>query len=94
MDCNYYVVIGLYYTKYDAKKVLEAMNQAIWAKKSATIFTFADTSVYSQAQDDIFPKELAKAAQNLADYYGLSQVKYQYIDDPRLHKIVIFWQYS
>ena len=33
-------------------------------------------------------------AQNLADYYGLSQVKYQYIDDPRLHKIVIFWQYS
>ena len=32
--------------------------------------------------------------QRLADYYGLSQVKYQYIDDPRLHKIVIFWQYS
>ena len=46
------------------------------------------------AHDDIFQKELAKAAQNLADYYGLSQVKYQYIDDPRLHKIVIFWQYS
>lgn len=94
MDCNYYVVNGMYYTKYDAKKVLEAMNQAIWAKKSATIFKFADTSVYSQAHDDIFQKELAKAAQNLADYYGLSQVKYQYIDDPRLHKIVIFWQYS
>ncbi len=37
MDCNYYVVNGMYYTKYDAKKVLEAMNQAIWAKKSATI---------------------------------------------------------
>ena len=94
MDCNYYVVNGMYYTKYDAKKVLEAMNQAIWAKKSATIFKFVDTSVYSQAHDDIFQKELAKAAQNLADYYGLSQVKYQYIDDPRLHKIVIFWQYS
>ncbi len=62
MDCNYYVVNGMYYTKYDAKKVLEAMNQAIWAKKSATIFKFADTSVYSQAHDDIFQKELAKSS--------------------------------
>mgnify|MGYP000726145293 CR=1 FL=1 len=49
-------------------------------------------SLLKQAQK--MQKELAKAAQNLADYYGLSQVKYQYIDDPRLHKIVIFWQYS
>ena len=38
MDCNYYVANGMYYTQYDAKKVLEAMNQAIWAKESATIF--------------------------------------------------------
>ena len=47
--------------------VLDAMKQAIWAKKSATFFNFADTFVYSQAHDDIFQKELAKAAQNLAD---------------------------
>lgn len=60
MDCNYYVVNGMYYTQYDAKKVLEAMNQAIWAKKSATIFKFADTFVYSQAHDDIFRKNLQK----------------------------------
>ena len=84
----------MYYTKYDAKKGLEAMNQGSWAKKSATIFKFADTFVYSQAHDDIFQKELAKAVQNLADYYGVSQVKYQYIDDPKLNNIVIFWQYS
>ena len=62
MDCNYYVVNGMYYTKYDAKKVLEAMNQAIRAGRSATIFKFADTfPYYSQAHDDIFQKELAKA---------------------------------
>ena len=36
------------------------MNQAIWAKKSATIFKFADTSVYSQAHDDIFQSNLQK----------------------------------
>lgn len=94
MDCNYYVVNGMYYTQYDAEQALGAMNQTIWTKKSATTFKFSDNAVYQQAHDDIFQKELAKAAQNLADYYGLSQVKYQYIDDPRLHKIVIFWQYS
>lgn len=94
MDCNYYVVNEMYYTQYDAEKALEAMNQTIWAKGSSTTFKFPDTAAYQQAHDDIFQKELAKAAQNLADYYGLSQVKYQYIDDPRLHKIVIFWQYS
>lgn len=94
MDCNYYVINGMYYTQYDAEQALGAMNQTIWSKKSATTFKFSDNAVYQQAHDDIFQKELAKAAQNLADYYGLSQVKYQYIDDPRLHKIVIFWQYS
>ena len=94
MDCNYYVVNGMYYTQYDAEQALGAMNQTIWTKKSATTFKFSDNAIYQQAHDDIFQKELAKAAQNLADYYGLSQVKYQYIDDPRLHKIVIFWQYS
>ncbi len=94
MNCNYYVVNEMYYTQYDAEKALEAMNQTIWAKESSTTFKFPDTAAYQQAHDDIFQKELAKAAQNLADYYGLSQVKYQYIDDPRLHKIVIFWQYS
>ncbi len=94
MDCNYYVVNEMYYVQYDAEKALGAMNQTIWAKESSTTFKFPDTETYQQAHDDIFQKELAKAAQNLADYYGLSQVKYQYIDDPRLHKIVIFWQYS
>lgn len=84
----------MYYVQYDAEKALGAMNQTIWAKESSTTFKFPDTETYQQAHDDIFQKELAKAAQNLADYYGLSQVKYQYIDDPRLHKIVIFWQYS
>lgn len=94
MACNYYVVNGMYYMQYDAEKALGAMNQTIWAKENSTTFKFSDTVVYQQAHDDIFQKELAKAAQNLADYYGLSQVKYQYIDDPRLNKIVIFWQYS
>lgn len=94
MDSNYYVVNGMYYTQYDAQKALGDMNKTIWSKKESTTFKFSDEEVYQQAHDDIFQKELAKAAQNLADYYGLSQVKYQYIDDPRLHKIVIFWQYS
>ena len=94
MDANYYVVNGMYYQQYDGEQVLNAMNQSVWNKESSTTFKFADEDLYQQAHDDIFQNQLQKAAKNLAQAYGLAQVKYQYIDDPRLHKIVIFWQYS
>ena len=35
-----------------------------------------------------------RAAQNLADWDGLGEVKYQYMDEPELNKITIFWQYE
>ena len=84
----------MYYQQYDGEQVLNAMNQSVWNKESSTTFKFADEDLYQQAHDDIFQNQLQKAAKNLAQAYGLAQVKYQYIDDPRLHKIVIFWQYS
>ena len=70
------------------------INQSIRDKEASTTFKFADNELYQQAHDDIFQNEIQKAAKNLAQAYGLTQVKYQYIDDPRLNKIVIFWQYS
>lgn len=94
MDANYYVVNGMYYQQYDGEQALNTMNQSIWNKETSTTFKFADRELYQRAHDDIFQNEIQKAAKNLAQAYGLTQVKYQYIDDPRLNKIVIFWQYS
>lgn len=37
---------------------------------------------------------LDEAAQNLADLYGLEKASYSYIDDERLNKIVIYWNYD
>ena len=74
---------------------MEAMNQAIWTKKSATTFKFADTCGLSVRRMMTFSrKNLQKQRRIWQTTMELSQVKYQYIDDPRLHKIVIFWQYS
>ena len=94
MDYNYYVVNGLYYTEYNRDAVLEKMNETIRAGANPTVIKFADHDLYASAHDDIFQNLIKSAAQNLASYYGLSEVRYQYMDDPDLNKIMIIWQYQ
>ena len=69
------------------------MNEYIWAGENPTVMKFADHEVYVEAHDDIFQNLIKTAARNLADYYQMSEVKYQYLDDPDLNKITIYWQY-
>ncbi len=94
MDYNYYVVNGLYHEEYDSELVLEEMNDTIAAKENPSVFKFADDESYEEAHSDIFGKLIDKAAQKLAKQYDLGQVKYTYMDDPELNKIVIYWQYE
>lgn len=93
-DYNYYVVNGMYYEYYDSQEALKVMNDVISAGGNPVLFKYADAEVYAQARQDIFDNVLHRAAQNLADWYGLSQVKYSYIDDSKLNKIVIYWEYN
>ena len=78
MDANYYVVNGMYYETYDSAKILEQMNEVISAGENP----------------DILNHVVKRAAQNLAEWYGLTQVSYQYMDEESLHKITIYWEYS
>lgn len=94
MDFNYYVVNGLYYDKYDSKRALGEMNNTISQKGNPSVFKFADSESYDEAHNDIFGNLIDRAAQNLARKYNLKQVKYTYMDDPELNKIVIYWQYE
>lgn len=94
MDSNYYVVNGMYYDRYNSGKALKVMNDVISEKGSSVVFKYASPDVYAQAHKDIFENVIHEAAQNLAETYGLSQVKYSYIDDEKLNKIVIYWEYS
>ena len=91
---NYYVVNGMYYESYDSKGALQKMNEVISSKSNPVVFKFADNRLYSQAHDSILQDVVRRAAQNLADWYGLQEVKYQYMDEPELNKITIFWQYE
>lgn len=94
LDWNYYVVNGMYYTSYNSEAVLQKMNEVISAKGNPVVLKFADSSVYGQAHDDVFQNVIRRAAQNLADWYGLTEVKYQYMDEPELNKITIYWIYE
>ena len=93
-EWNYYVVNGMYYEHYDNEETLKVMNDVISAGGSSVTFKYADEEVYAQARQDIFSDVLHRAAQNLAQWYGLSQVRYSYIDDEKLNKIIIYWEYS
>lgn len=93
-EWNYYVVNGMYYEYYDSEETLKVMNDVISAGGNPVTLKYADEELYAQARQDIFSDVLHRAAQNLAQWYGLSQVKYSYIDDEKLNKIVIYWEYS
>lgn len=94
MDYNYYVLNGMYYTEYSGDKALKAMNNVISAGDNPVVFKFSDSQLYETAHKDIFDVQIKKAAQNLADWYGLSEVKYHYLDEAELNKITIYWQYD
>lgn len=93
-DRNYYVMNGMYYDTYDSYTVLQRMNEVIAAKGNPVVLKFSDGGVYGQAHDDVFQNVVKSAAQNLAEWYGLTEVKYQYMDEPELNKITIYWQYE
>ena len=94
MDCNYYVVNGMYYDSYNSNEALGVMNDIISRQDNPVVLKYADAEVYAQAHEDIFENIVHRAAQNLAQRYRLSQVKYSYIDDDKLNKIVIYWEYD
>ncbi len=94
MDCNYYVVNGMYYDYYNSETTLEAMSETISEQENPSVFKYSDAEVYTQAREDIFENVIHRAAQELAEQYGLSQVKYNYIDDGKLNKIIIYWEYD
>ncbi len=94
MDYNYYVVNGDYYTSYDAAVILQKMNDVIAVGGSSTVIKFASCELYTAARESIFQETIPQAAENLANLYGIYEVKYQYLDEADLNKITIYWQYQ
>lgn len=94
MDYNYYVRNGMYYEFYDSQEALQAMNDVIASGSNPVVFKYASAESYAEAKEDIFGNIIEKAARNLADWYGLSQVNYSYMDDEDLNKITIYWEYG
>ena len=84
----------MYYETYDPSQILESMNQVISEKGNPVVVKFAEEQVYEEARNDILERVVKQAARNLADWYGLSQVNYQYLDEEKLNKITIYWEYS
>ncbi len=94
MEANYYVVNGMYYDNYDSQTALKTMNDVIGKKGNPSVFKFSSSELYLKAREDIFNNLIHRAAQNLAEIYGLAQVQYFYQDAPELNKLTIYWQYE
>ncbi len=94
MDRNYYVMNGMYYDSYDGSTALLKMKDVIAAKGNPSVIKFANRDLYNEAHDDVFQNVIKAAAQDLAEKYGLTEVRYQYMDEPENNKITIYWQYE
>lgn len=94
MDYNYYVVNGDYYTSFDSGVILQKMNDVISSGGSTTVIKFSSSELYAAARESIFQETIPQATENLANWYGISEVKYQYLDEADLNKITIYWQYQ
>lgn len=94
MNRNYYMMNNMYYESYDSGVVLQRMIDVISSRGNPSVIKFADDALYNQAHDDVFQNVVKSAAQNLAERYGLDEVRYQYMDEPDLNKITVYWQYE
>ena len=93
-DLNYYRLNGMYYDSFDAQILLSAMNSSIYAGEEMFVCKFSDAGVYGQAREVLINDLFPKVAQNLASAYGLSSVKYTYVEDEEHYKVTVFWNYE
>lgn len=93
MECNYYVVNGMYFESFDREQTLEMMNHAVYERKNPTTFKYADEQTYEQAKDVILNELYQITAQNLCRFYGMNEVKYYYQDEDELRKFTMYWEY-
>ena len=93
-DLNYYRMNGMYYDSFDSQILLSAMNSSIYAGEEMFVCKFSGADVYAQARDAMIGGLYPRAAQNLASAYGLSSVKYTYIEDESHCKMIVFWSYE
>lgn len=93
-DLDYYKMNGMYYESFDSDEILADMNESIYQGKDSFVCKFSDSSVYDQARDEIIDYLIPRAAGNLAGVYGLSRVRYTYIDDGTHRRISVFWDYG
>ena len=93
-DLNYYRLNGMYYDSFDAQILLSAMNSSIYSGEEMFVCKFSDADVYGQAREALINDLFPKAAQNLASAYGLSSVKYTYVEDEEHYKVTVFWNYE
>lgn len=93
-DLNYYKQNGMFYETVDRSELLSVMKTDIDAKENSTIFKFATSDLYAQADSLLLDGLMNEAAEYLCERYDLWEVEYNYEEDHILNKFIIYWQYE
>ena len=91
---DYYKRNGMYYETFDPDEILGKMKEGIADRQEMFVCSFKDEEVYSQAVQQMIEELLPQAAQNLAERYGLEQVRYTYAEDKVQYIFSVFWNYN
>lgn len=93
-DLNYYRMHEIYYESAEYNDLLEIAKDSIDKKETTTIYKFASKELYAEAKKIMESKMLDAAARYLCEKHGLRQVNYQYVENEKVQKIVIYWSYE
>lgn len=93
-DLDYYKLNGMYYETFRKEDIMSDMNEGIRRGNESFTCKFPDKAVYGSARDVIIDELIPDAAENLAGIYGLSRVRYTYVDDASHQRISVFWDYG
>ena len=94
LNCNYYVLNGMYYSEYDSGQILQAMKISIDRQAEDVTFKFANETLYQGAKEEIINDIVKQAAEYLGRKYELSTVNYSWQEDDMLNKLTFMWEYQ
>ncbi|MEJ8733965.1 transglutaminase domain-containing protein [Mediterraneibacter sp. ICN-202921] len=91
-DLHYYRMEGMYYETFDAEEIRSKMRESFYLGETSFTCKFSDHALYLEACSTLIGEVLPAVCAEIAEYHGVSSVRYTYVEDEDMNKIMVFWE--
>lgn len=89
-DLNYYRLEGMYYETFDVEEIRSKMRESFYTGQTSFTCKFSGHDLYLEACDTVTGEVIPSVCAELAEYRGVSNVRYTYVEDEKMNKITVF----